>query len=70
MQITLIEAKDVLSSFDKKLRAYTERLIKKRKSMKIVKAFVTSVCTTYVCATHLLIINYCSSKINMHQFNF
>ena len=40
-QLTIIEAKEILSSFDTKLRAYTERLIKKRRSMKIVKASVT-----------------------------
>ena len=41
VQITLVEAKDILSSFDQRLRAYTERLIRKRKSMNILKASVT-----------------------------
>ena len=42
MQITLIEANEILSSFDARLRNYTERLIKKRLAMRIIKASVTS----------------------------
>lgn len=44
VKVTLIEAQEILSSFDKKLRDYTERLIQKRKRMQIVKAFVTGCC--------------------------
>ena len=40
VQITLVEAKEILSSFDGKLRNYTERLIRRRKNMKIHKASV------------------------------
>lgn len=47
-KLTIIEAKEILSSFDTKLRAYTERLIRKRKSMQILKASVTSVGPTSV----------------------
>ena len=43
VQITVVEAKDILSSFDHRLRAYTERLIRKRKSMNILKASVTGI---------------------------
>jgi NADH dehydrogenase FAD-containing subunit len=42
VQITLIEANEILSAFDTKLRSYTERLIAKRKGMKIIKASVNS----------------------------
>ena len=42
-KLTIIEAKEILSSFDTKLRAYTERLIKKRESMRILKASVIGV---------------------------
>lgn len=42
VQITLIEANEILSSFDTKLRSYTEKLIRKRERMKILKASVTS----------------------------
>ena len=41
VQVTLVEANEILSAFDGKLRAYTERLINKRKGMHIVKAAVT-----------------------------
>ena len=42
VHITLVEANEILSSFDTKLRSYTERLIKKRERMQILKAAVTS----------------------------
>ena len=48
MEITLIEANEILSTFDEKLRSYTERLIRKRKEMKIVQAAVTEVTETHV----------------------
>ena len=48
VQITLVEAKDILSSFDHRLRAYTERLIRKRKSMNILKASVTGIPSSYL----------------------
>ena len=42
VHITLVEANEILSAFDAKLRSYTERLIRKRERMQIVKASVTS----------------------------
>ena len=51
--MTLVEANEILSAFDSKLRSYTERLMKKRKAMHIAKAAVTGICIlcvrTYVC---------------------
>lgn len=44
VQVTLIEASQILSSFDEKLRNYTEKLITKRKSMRIIKASVIGKC--------------------------
>ena len=41
MKITLVEANEILPSFDDKLRGYTERLIRKRKRMEIINAAVT-----------------------------
>ena len=49
VQISLVEAREILSSFDYKLRAYTERLIRKRRSMNILKASVTSENQFHVC---------------------
>ena len=40
VQVTLIEASQILSAFDEKLRNYTEKLIRKREAMNIVKASV------------------------------
>ncbi len=40
VQVTLVEADQILSAFDEKLRNYTEILIKKRESMNIVQASV------------------------------
>jgi len=40
VQVTLIEASQILSAFDEKLRNYTENLITKRESMNIVNASV------------------------------
>lgn len=48
VQITLIEANEILSSFDTKLRSYTEHLIKKRSRMKILKASVTKLTNTSI----------------------
>lgn len=48
VRITLIEAQEILSAFDDRLRSYTTDLIAKRKSMKIVKASVTEVTATHV----------------------
>ena len=48
MRLTLVEAQDILSAFDERLRAYTEDLIRKRQSMEIVKAQVTEVTATHV----------------------
>ena len=42
VRVTLIEANEILSAFDSKLRSYTERIISKRGAMNIVKAAVTS----------------------------
>ena len=50
VQITLVEAKDILSSFDHRLRAYTERLIRRRKSMQILKASVTGTSPFLICS--------------------
>jgi len=50
VQITLVEAKDILSSFDHRLRAYTERLIRRRKSMQILKASVTGTSPFLFCS--------------------
>lgn len=41
--MTLVEAHEILSAFDSKLRSYTEKLINKRKAMHIVRASVTGV---------------------------
>lgn len=46
--ITIIEAQEILSAFDDRLRSFTEDLIRKRSSMKIVKASVTEVTATHV----------------------
>lgn len=46
VHITLIEANEILSSFDTKLRSYTEKIIKKRERMQILKASVTEVTDT------------------------
>jgi hypothetical protein len=43
-----VEAQEILSAFDDRLRRYTEDLIKKRRAMKIVKAEVTEVTATHV----------------------
>lgn len=48
VRITLVEAQEILSAFDDRLRAYTEDLIRKRHAMKIVKAVVTEVTPTHV----------------------
>lgn len=48
VHITLVEARDILSSFDDRLRAYTENLIKTRGAMEIVKASVNEVTATHV----------------------
>ena len=42
VRVTLVEANEILSAFDSRLRSYTERLIDKRSAMNIVKAAVTS----------------------------
>ena len=42
VRVTLVEANEILSAFDSRLRSYTERLISKRSTMNIVKAAVTS----------------------------
>ena len=42
VRVTLVEANEILSAFDSRLRSYTERLISKRGAMNIVKAAVTS----------------------------
>ncbi|CAI8027210.1 Probable NADH dehydrogenase [Geodia barretti] len=42
VRVTLVEANEILSAFDSRLRSYTERLISKRSAMNIVKAAVTS----------------------------
>jgi len=39
----LVEAQEILSAFNRKLRSYTETIITSRKAMKIVKAAVTKV---------------------------
>ena len=59
VQITLIEANEILSSFDTKLRSYTEHLIKKRSRMKILKASVTSnqIFQYLLYTTHIGIVN-------------
>jgi len=44
--VTLVEAHEILSAFDSKLRSYTEKLINKRKAMHIVQASVTGVSTS------------------------
>lgn len=41
VHVTLVEANEILSAFDGKLRSYTERLISNRKAVNIVKATVT-----------------------------
>ena len=41
VRVTLVEANEILSAFDSRLRSYTERLINKRSAMDIVKAAVT-----------------------------
>ena len=46
--MTLVEAQELLSSFDGKLRSYTENIISSRRSMKIVKASVTEVTANHV----------------------
>ena len=43
VRVTLVEAKEILSSFDHKLRDYTKRIIKKRSNMSIHKASVTGI---------------------------
>ena len=48
VRITLVEAQDILSSFDDGLRSYTEDLIRRREAMQIVKASVTEVTPTHV----------------------
>lgn len=48
VRITLVEAREILSAFDDKLRSYTKDLIAKRGSMKIVKSSVTEVTETHV----------------------
>ena len=48
MSVTLVEAQEILSSFDDKLRSYTENIISGRCSMKIVKASVTEVTASHV----------------------
>ncbi len=42
-KVTLVEAQEILSAFDDKLRSYTVGMISSRKAMKIVKASVTKV---------------------------
>ena len=50
VQVTLVEANEILSAFDSRLRSYTERLISKRSAMQIVRASVTGIHTImYVC---------------------
>lgn len=48
VKVSLIEAREILSSFDERLRSYTERLIQKRSSMEIIKSSVTEVTPTHV----------------------
>lgn len=48
MSVTLVEAQEILSSFDHRLRSYTENIISSRRSMKIVKASVTEVTASHV----------------------
>ncbi len=44
VQVTLVEADQILSAFDEKLRNYTEKLMRKRESMNIVQASVVGKC--------------------------
>lgn len=48
VRVTLVEAKEILSSFDHKLRDYTKRIIKKRSNMSIHKASVTEMTSEQV----------------------
>lgn len=48
VKVSLVEAREILSSFDERLRSYTERLIHKRGSMEIIKSSVTEVTPTHV----------------------
>ena len=41
VRVTLVEANTILSAFDNRLRSYTEKIIQKRKRMRILKASVT-----------------------------
>ena len=43
MKVTLVEAHEILSAFDTKLRSYTEKLINQRQAMHIVKAAVSGI---------------------------
>ena len=46
VKVTLVEAKQILSSFDAKLRNYAERKIKQRSQMNLLSG---SVVGTYIC---------------------
>ena len=43
-----MEAQEILSAFDDRLRSYTKDLIARRQSMEILKASVTEVTPTHV----------------------
>lgn len=47
VRVTLVEANEILSAFDYKLRSYTERLINKRKAINIIKATVSGMLACY-----------------------
>ena len=48
VKVSLIEAREILSAFDERLRSYTKRLIQKRGSMEIIKSSVTEVTPSHV----------------------
>ena len=43
VQVTLVEAHEILSAFDSKLRSYTEKLISQRQAVRIIKAAVSGI---------------------------
>ena len=68
VRVTLVEANEILSAFDSRLRSYTERLISKRSSMNIVKAAVTSKPLTHTCGYRESIIEAVKNKFLIKVF--
>ncbi len=63
VQVTLVEADQILSAFDEKLRNYTEILIKKRESMNIVQASVMGESVGVPPVTYCIVCTVCAYMI-------